>query len=135
MRKKTGDPGFEAPINWPRADPVALASFDPRTKTCSMNCGPHALDPRTKAERMFLCDECFVNEVPPMKICEALGKIREARALLRDEAKTANSRELAMVLTKLDEAELWRQSDMQKKAPTQNQVGASTSLPSTEQCT
>jgi hypothetical protein len=29
--------------------------------------------------------------------CEALGKMREARALLLDEAKTANSRELALV--------------------------------------
>ena len=46
--------------------------------------------------------------------------IREARALLRDEAKTANSRELAMVLTKLDEAELWRQRDMQLKTPVTN---------------
>jgi hypothetical protein len=55
-----------------------------------------------------------------MKSCEALGMIREARALLRDEAKNANSRELAMVLTKLDEAELWRQRDMQLKEPTQN---------------
>jgi hypothetical protein len=55
-----------------------------------------------------------------MKNCEALGMIREARALLRDESKTANSRELAMVLTKLDEAELWRQRDMQLKAPPEN---------------
>lgn len=39
-----------------------------------------------------------------MQNCKALGLIREARALLRDEAKTANSRELAMVLTKLDAA-------------------------------
>lgn len=55
-----------------------------------------------------------------MKNCDALGMIREARAILRDEAKTANSRELAMVLTKLDEAELWRQRDMQLKTPTTN---------------
>lgn len=46
--------------------------------------------------------------------------IREARAMLRDEAETANSRELAMVLTKLDEAELWRQRDMQLKTPVTN---------------
>jgi hypothetical protein len=53
-----------------------------------------------------------------MNYCEALGKIREARALLQDEAATpANTRELAMAITKLDEAILWRQSDMQKKAP------------------
>jgi hypothetical protein len=55
--------------------------------------------------------------------CEALGLIREARALLREKAKTANSRELAMVITKLDEAELWRQKDMQMKAPTVNAAG------------
>lgn len=58
-----------------------------------------------------------------MEHCEALGLIREARALLRDEAKTANSRELAMVLTKLDEAELWRQRDMQLKTPAVNAEG------------
>ena len=56
-----------------------------------------------------------------MTTCEALGMIREARALLRDEAKTANSRELAMVITKLDEAELWRQRDMQLKTPPINE--------------
>lgn len=44
---------------WRRADPAALATFDPRTKVCSMNCGPHSLDPRTSAERLFLCDECW----------------------------------------------------------------------------
>ena len=55
-----------------------------------------------------------------MKTCEALGMIREARALLKDEAATANSRELAIVITKLDEAELWRQRDMQLKAPAEN---------------
>lgn len=60
-----------------------------------------------------------------MNNCEALGMIREARALLRDEAKTANSRELAMVLTKLDEAELWRQRDMQLKTPGVNECAAS----------
>jgi hypothetical protein len=56
-----------------------------------------------------------------MNNCDALGMIREARALLRDEAATANSRELAMVITKLDEAELWRQRDMQLKTPPVNQ--------------
>ena len=55
-----------------------------------------------------------------MQNCEALGMIREARALLKDEAATANSRELSMVITKLDEAELWRQRDMQLKAPAEN---------------
>lgn len=55
-----------------------------------------------------------------MNECTALGLIREARAILQDESKAANSRELSMVLTKLDEAILWRQSDMQKKTPMEN---------------
>lgn len=46
------------PITFTRADPVALAAFDPRSKLCTMNCGPHAQDPRTEAECRFLCPEC-----------------------------------------------------------------------------
>ncbi|EPC3890780.1 hypothetical protein ACRZHT_005534 [Citrobacter braakii] len=30
--------------DWRRADPAELAAFDPDTKVCTMNCGPHALD-------------------------------------------------------------------------------------------
>ena len=56
-----------------------------------------------------------------METCKALGLIREARALLKDEAQTNNSRELSIVITKLDEAELWRQKDMQLKAPPKNE--------------
>lgn len=48
----------QSPIEWERADPAALASFDPATKTCDMNCGPHGLDPRSRKERLFLCDLC-----------------------------------------------------------------------------
>jgi hypothetical protein len=55
-----------------------------------------------------------------MNECTALGLIREARAILQDESKAANSRELSMVLTRLDEAILWRQCDMQKKTPMEN---------------
>lgn len=58
-----------------------------------------------------------------MNECRALGLIREARALLREEAERSNSRELAMVITKLDEAELWRQRDMQLKTPVVNVEG------------
>lgn len=47
-----------AAIEWPRADPLALAYFDPRSKICTMNCGPSVHDPRTAAERKFLCDDC-----------------------------------------------------------------------------
>lgn len=45
-------------IEWPRANPEALKSFDPNTKHCTMNCGPHSADPRSAAERKFLCQEC-----------------------------------------------------------------------------
>lgn len=48
--------------------------------------------------------------------CKALGMIREARALLDDELKIDSSRELSMTITKLDEAILWRQRDMQLKS-------------------
>lgn len=51
-------PVAERLIDWPRADPVALAAFDPASKTCTMNCGPHGLDPRSRKERKFLCDDC-----------------------------------------------------------------------------
>ena len=50
------------PINWPRADPQALASFDPRTKVCTMNCGPSRDDPRSDAERLLLCTDCLTEE-------------------------------------------------------------------------
>lgn len=59
MKKaKLAKPAAECPIEWPRADPVALATFDPATKTCVMNCGPHGLDPRSREERKFLCTDC-----------------------------------------------------------------------------
>lgn len=51
-----------AECRWPRADPEALAAFDPSTKTCVMNCGPHVDDPRSAVERFFLCDECEVDK-------------------------------------------------------------------------
>lgn len=56
-RKPYSEPA-EEPIEWPRADPAALAKFDPQSKVCTMNCGPHGLDPRTRAERLLLCDDC-----------------------------------------------------------------------------
>jgi len=43
---------------WERADPQALATFDESTKRCTMNCGPHAQDPRSHKERKFLCGDC-----------------------------------------------------------------------------
>lgn len=50
-------------IEWTRADPAALAAFDPSTRRCTMNCGPSGLDPRSRAERLLLCDDCEI--VPP----------------------------------------------------------------------
>lgn len=57
-----------------------------------------------------------------MSECKALGLIREARAILREE--NTPSRELSLVITKLDEAELWRQRDMQlRTSPNNNAEG------------
>lgn len=53
------------PLSWPRTDPAELAKFDPRTKQCTMNCGPHSLDPRSRKERLFQCDECSICSLPP----------------------------------------------------------------------
>lgn len=46
------------PFEWARADPDDLEKFDPDTKICTMNCGPHQDDPRSREERKFLCDDC-----------------------------------------------------------------------------
>jgi hypothetical protein len=59
MKKKATDQQQAAPINFPRSDPTELAAFDPRTKECTMNCGPHSADPRSDKERKFQCDECL----------------------------------------------------------------------------
>lgn len=56
MRNKSAP---SEPLVFTRADPDALAKFDPKTKSCVMNCGPHADDPRTANERKFLCDDCL----------------------------------------------------------------------------
>ncbi|MDH1335849.1 hypothetical protein N5D77_18150 [Comamonas thiooxydans] len=47
------------PPPWPRADPKALAAFDPATKVCSHNCGQSKNDPRSENECKFLCDLCW----------------------------------------------------------------------------
>ena len=47
------------PLTFKRADPAALAQFDPDTKRCVENCGPHVDDPRTAKERKFLCGDCL----------------------------------------------------------------------------
>lgn len=55
-------------IDFQRADPEELAKFDPRTKVCTMNCGPHADDPRDDKERKFLCDDCLTRQAPNAKV-------------------------------------------------------------------
>ena len=57
MKKKIHEP---KPIEWPRADPAALASFDERTKICTMNCGQSVADPRSPKECKFLCEDCEI---------------------------------------------------------------------------
>ncbi|MFL1480807.1 MULTISPECIES: hypothetical protein [Pseudomonas] len=57
-KSKPAQPPAEVPIEWTRADPAELAKFDPASKVCNMNCGPHKNDPRSRAERLFLCDDC-----------------------------------------------------------------------------
>lgn len=47
------------PLEFIRANPTAFARFDPNTKQCTMNCGPTRNDPRSKEERLFLCDDCL----------------------------------------------------------------------------
>lgn len=68
-------------MTWPRADPVELAKFDTQTKCCTMNCGKHGLDPRSREERLFLCDDCdTVRPTPPNTELETL---RHQAALYR----------------------------------------------------
>lgn len=60
MSRKAMEPSTDpAPLVFTRADPDALARFDPHSKVCTMNCGPHLLDPRTTAERRLLCNDCL----------------------------------------------------------------------------
>jgi len=55
-----------------------------------------------------------------MNDSEALGFIRGARALLKDEQEKNDSRELFIVITKLDEAEMWLSKDITFKTPKEN---------------
>lgn len=54
-----------------RADRAELASFNPATKVCTMNCGPCAGDPRTANERKLLCDDCLTSKTQPKDKAEA----------------------------------------------------------------
>lgn len=54
-----------------------------------------------------------------------LGHLREVRANALEENETGGrSRELSLVLTKIDEAILWRQEDLRLKAPAVNEQEA-----------
>ncbi len=65
------------PIVFTRADPSALAKFDPATKVCTMNCGPHLHDPRSADERKFLCDDCVLDMSPMPKCAPARMDIQQ----------------------------------------------------------
>lgn len=88
-RKTKPAPAPAAPIEWPRADPVELAAFDPASKVCTMNCGRHGQDPRSRAELKFLCDDCDQAAPPRVMVDIAellprLAKVKAAEAALRE---------------------------------------------------
>lgn len=74
-----------APIEWPRADPAELAKFDPASKVCTMNCSPLASDPRSRAERLFLCGDCDQQVASPMAELEALRRDADRYRVLREQ--------------------------------------------------
>lgn len=54
---------------------------------------------------------------------DVLGHLREARAILNDETKAGQgSRETALVITKIDEALLWRQENLRLRTPAKDEV-------------
>jgi hypothetical protein len=76
---KPVQPAAETPIEWTRADPAALDQFDAATKTCTMNCGPHGLDPRSREERLFLCDDCDCHAAPVATVRVSAEELAELR--------------------------------------------------------
>ena len=58
MVKKKQAPIIHHQLVFERVDPELLKNFDMSTKRCAMNCGPHAQDPRSEKERVFLCEDC-----------------------------------------------------------------------------
>lgn len=75
LKHRKAKPPDDKPIEWTRADPAELAKFDPASKVCTMNCGPHGLDPRSRVERLFLCDDCEVK--PPAAPTEVVMSVSE----------------------------------------------------------
>ena len=56
---------------------------------------------------------------------EALGNLRQARAILLEERDAGQgSRELSVALTEIDTAILWRQEDLRLKQPVINEAMA-----------
>lgn len=76
---KSTPPAVESPIGWPRADPDALDKFDPATKTCTMNCSKHGLDPRSREERIFLCDDCECHSAPVATVRVSVKELDQLR--------------------------------------------------------
>lgn len=89
-RKPLAAPAPEV-IDWPRADPAALAAFDPNSKRCTMNCGKSGLDPRSYAEIRLLCDDCDCAPSPP-SVHEQLRAALAREAALRAELAELKSR-------------------------------------------
>jgi hypothetical protein len=76
--RKPSNPPRSAPIVWPRADPTALAAFDPATKRCTMNCGQSTMDPRSAKECKLLCDDCEPIDLMQLR-CRTCGMTFEKR--------------------------------------------------------
>lgn len=52
---------------------------------------------------------------------DVLGHLREAKAILNDEVREGKgTREVSLVITKIDEALLWREKDLSMKKPIEN---------------
>jgi len=88
--KRQPKPHPTEPIQFPRADHAALARFDPSTATCTMNCGPHRQDPRTAAERRFLCGDCL--KAPAARDTEGPAGTTGCACVSRDARQCADMR-------------------------------------------
>jgi hypothetical protein len=92
-------PESPKPFVWPRADPVALAAFDPETKECSMNCGQSTHDPRSWKECKFMCDECYTKQPMSKPIHEQIV----AKIPLYETLSFAESGAVAVIVSNADE--------------------------------
>lgn len=107
-RKPKPEQAPPAPIEWTRADPAELAAFDPSTRRCTMNCGPHGLDPRSRAERLLLCDDCeTVRSIRPASL-----RIDHKTTEEKDPMNTAATPEQAAALTARELANYLSRGDL-----------------------